>query len=190
MFFTDGLGNFGAVARWLLRTDGDPSRLVPLVRDEVAKFDKRLAVSELTPMQTFIDRAQGQTRFALILISVFGVIAVLLAAVGLYGVLSDSVRQRTAEIGLRMALGAAPGSILQLVVGQGLRLSAAGIVCGILAALSLTSVMSSMLVGVAPHDAVTFAAIAVLFFAIAAFACWLPARRAAGLDPTTALREE
>ncbi len=190
MFFTDGFGGFGAVNRWLLRTDGDPSRLVPLVRAEIAKFDKRVAVSELTPMQTFIDRAQAQTRFALILIGIFGAIAVILAAVGLYGVLSDSVRQRTAEIGLRMALGAAPMSILQLVVGQGLRLSAAGIVCGILAALSLTRVMASMLVGVAPHDLVTFSSIAVLFFAIAAFACWLPARRAAGLDPTAALREE
>src|SRR6185369_9519708 len=151
MFFSDALGGFGAVNRWLLRTDGDPSRLVPQVRAEIAKFDKRLAVSELTPFETFIDKAQAQTRFALILISVFGVIAVILAAVGLYGVLSDWVRQRTAEIGLRMALGAAPVSILQLVVGQGLRLSAAGIVCGVLAALSLTRVMASMLVGVAPH---------------------------------------
>jgi ABC-type antimicrobial peptide transport system permease subunit len=110
--------------------------------------------------------------------------------VGLYGVLSTLVRQRTAEIGVRMALGAAPGSIFQLVVGQGLRLSAGGIVLGLAAAFALTRVMTSMLVGVKATDPPTFAAVAALFFAIAALACWIPARRAAGLDPTQALREE
>src|SRR5213078_4130901 len=130
------------------------------------------------------------TRFALILIGVFAGIAVILAAVGLYGVLSNSVRQRTAEIGLRMALGAAPGSVFGLAVRHGLRLSAAGIGLGLVAAFSLTRVMSSMLVGVAPHDPATFCAIAALFFIIAVIACWLPARRAASMDPTVALREE
>jgi putative ABC transport system permease protein len=180
----------GAVQRWALRTEGDPIRLVTPLREEIVKLDKRLAVSEATPMLALMDRAQAQTRFALVLIAIFGTIAALLASVGLYGVLSDSVRQRTAEIGLRMALGAAPGSIFQLVVGHGLRLSAAGIVVGIVAAFSLTRVMASMLVGVQPHDLATFTSIAMLFFAIAAVACWIPARRAAGLDPTNALREE
>ena len=116
--------------------------------------------------------------------------AALLAAVGLYGVLSTVVRQRTAEIGVRMALGAAPGSIFSLVVGHGLRLSAAGILAGVLAALALTRVMTTMLVGVKATDPVTYAAMAGLFFAIAALACWIPAWRASALDPTTALRDE
>ncbi len=190
MFFTDGLAGYGAVTRWALRTTGDPERLAPRVREEIAKFDRRVAASEITPMMTYVDRAQAQTRFSLVLIAIFGMIAMLLATVGLYGVLSDAVRQRTAEIGLRMALGAAPVSIFRLVVGQGLRLSGTGIVVGVLAALALTRVMSTMLVGVEPHDLPTFSAIAVVFFAIATVACWLPARRAAGLDPTNALREE
>jgi putative ABC transport system permease protein len=189
-YFTDGYGGPGAVGRWALRVEGDPARLAPLVRETVTKIDKRLATSEVQPMQVFVDQAQAQTRFSLVLIAIFAVIAALLAAVGLYGVLSNSVRQRTAEIGLRMALGAAPGSVFGLVVGHGLRLSAAGIGLGLVAAFALTRVMESMLVGVAPHDPVTFGAIAALFFAIAALACWLPARRAAGMDPTAALREE
>jgi putative ABC transport system permease protein len=141
-------------------------------------------------MQTYVEQAQAGTRFSLLLIGVFAVMAALLAGVGLYGVLSTLVRQRTAEIGVRMALGAAPGSIFQLVVGQGLRLSAGGILLGLAAAFALTRVMASMLVGVKATDPPTFAAVAALFLAIAALACWIPARRAAGLDPTQALREE
>jgi len=118
------------------------------------------------------------------------VIAAVLAGVGLYGVLSTGVRQRTAEIGVRMALGAPSGSIFRLVIGEGLKLSSIGIVIGVAAALLLTRVMRSMLVGVGATDPATFATIAVLFFVIAAVACWLPARRAAGLDPKIALREE
>jgi putative ABC transport system permease protein len=189
-YFTDGYGGPGAVGRWALRVEGDPAALAPIVRDAVARIDKRLATSDVQPMQVFVDQAQAQTRFSLVLIAIFALIAAVLASVGLYGVLSNSVRQRTAEIGLRMALGAAPGSVFGLVVGHGLRLSAAGIGLGLVTAFALTRVMSSMLVDVAPHDPVTFGAIAALFFVIAALACWLPARRAAGLDPTVALREE
>jgi putative ABC transport system permease protein len=141
-------------------------------------------------METYVEESQAQTRFALVLIGIFAVIAAVLASVGLYGVLSDAVRQRTAEIGLRMALGATPGSVFSLVVGQGLRLSAAGIVVGGVTAMALTRAMSSMLVGVTPQDPATFSTIAALFLAIAAVACWAPARRAAALAPVTALREE
>jgi putative ABC transport system permease protein len=129
-------------------------------------------------------------KFQLTLISVFAAIAVLLAGVGLYGVLSTVVRQRTSEIGVRMALGAAPLRIFGLVVGHGLRLSAMGIAVGILAALGLTRIMSSMLVGVKPSDPATYLAMAFLFLAIAALASWLPGRRAAALDPLAALRDE
>ena len=114
------------------------------------------------------------------------------AAIGLYGVLSTTVRQRTAEIGVRMAFGASNESIFRLIVGQGLALSAVGIVAGLAAALALTGVMqkADMLVSVAPTDPATYAAIAGLFVIIATVACWLPARRAASLDPNVALREE
>ena len=104
--------------------------------------------------------------------------------------LSTTVRQRTAEIGVRMTLGAGPGQIFQLIVGQGLRLTAIGIAAGLIAAFALTRGMTTMLVGVKATDPVTFATVAVIFFLISAMACWLPARRAANLDPTMALREE
>ena len=120
----------------------------------------------------------------------FAGVAALLAAVGLYGVLSTVVRQRTAEIGVRMALGAPPSRVFGLVVGFGLRLTITGIAIGFLAALELTSVLKSMLIGVKPTDPATFAVMAALFFLIAALASWLPARRAAALDPVEALREE
>jgi len=118
------------------------------------------------------------------------VIAALLAGVGLYGVLATVVRQRSPEIGVRMALGATPASVFRLMIGQGLRLSAAGIALGLLAALGLTRVMISMLVGVKPTDPITYAAMVAIFLVIAAFASWIPARRAATLDPTRALRDE
>ena len=117
-------------------------------------------------------------------------IAVVLAAVGLYGVLSTVVRQRTSEIGVRMALGAMPGSIFQLVVGHGLCLTAAGLAIGIVVALGFTRWMATMLVGVRPTDPATFATMALIFFAIAGMASWIPARRAANVDPIIALRVE
>jgi putative ABC transport system permease protein len=180
----------GVVNRWALRTSGDPARYAAAVRDVVRKQGNNLLVTELQPMDQWVERSLAGTRFSLLLIGMFAVIAAVLAAVGLYGVLSTVVRQRTAEIGVRMALGAAPGGIFGLVVGYGLRLSAAGVGAGLLAAFGATRVMASMLVGVKPTDPVTFAAMAGVFAAIAAAASWLPARRAARLDPTQALREE
>ena len=141
-------------------------------------------------METAVRGAQAGTRFSLLLISLFAVIAGTLAGVGLYGVLATAVRQRTSEIGVRMALGAGKRNIFQLIVGQGFRLSAVGIAAGLVAALLLTRLMTSMLVGVRPSDPQTFVAMPLVFFAISALASWLPARRAASLDPTTALREQ
>ena len=190
IYFTDGFVQHGRVGTWAMRTSGDPSRYAPLVRSEIARLDPHLLIIEMQPMQALVEQAQAGTRFSLLLIGVFATVSALLAGVGLYGVLSTVVRQRTAEIGVRMALGAGPVSVFNLVVGQGLRLSSAGILAGVLAALGLTRVMTSMLVGVKPTDPGTFAGIVVLFFAIAVLACWLPAQRAARLDPTVALREE
>lgn len=190
IYFTDGYLGHGVAGRWAIRTSGDPSRYAPAVRAEIAKLGKQLVVNELQPMDVWVAQSESGTRFSLLLIGVFAVIAALLAGVGLYGVLATVVRQRTAEIGVRMALGAAPGNIFQLVVGQGMRLSMVGIAIGLAAAFWLTRVMTSMLVGVKPTDPATFIGIAALFVVIAAFSSWLPAQRAAGLDPTRALREE
>jgi len=190
IFFTDGFLGSGAVGRWAVRTSGPPAQLVPAVRRVVAELDPRLPVAEAQPMQALVDRAMAQTRFVLALIGAFAAIAAVLAGVGLYGVLATGVRQRTPEIGVRMALGAPRASILRLVIGEGVKLSAVGVAVGVAAALVLTRVMRSMLVGVGATDPATFAAIAVLFFGITAAACWLPARRAADLDPKVAFREE
>jgi putative ABC transport system permease protein len=190
IYFADGFLGHGAVGYWAIHTAGDPAKYALAVRAAIAKLDPHLLVAEMQPMDALVEHAQASTRFSLLLIGVFASVAALLAGVGLYGVLSTVVRQRTPEIGVRMALGAAPGTIFSLVVGQGLRLSAAGIALGLVAAFELTRAMTSMLVGVKPTDPATFASMAVLFFAIAAVASWLPARRAAALDPTAALREE
>ena len=137
-----------------------------------------------------MEEARASARFSLLLLGVFAAFAALLAGVGLYGVLSTVVRQRTAEIGVRMALGARPATIFTLIVGNGLRLSLAGLLIGVVAALGLTRFLRSLLVGVKAADPETFAAMAALFLLLAAAASWLPASRAAGLDPSAALREE
>ena len=147
-------------------------------------------MTDVQTMDAIVEGAQTSTRFSLLLIAAFAVIAALFAGVGLYGVLSTVVRQRTAEIGVRMALGAAPGGIFGLMIGYGMRLSAAGIVAGLGAALLLTRAMTSMLVGIKPTDPLTFSAMVMFFLLIAALATWVPARRAAALDPLNALREE
>jgi ABC-type antimicrobial peptide transport system permease subunit len=175
--------------RWAIRTAGDPNRLASAVRTEIYKLNPRLLIDEMQPMSVWVEEAQAGTRFSLQLIGTFAAIAALLASVGLYGVLATFVRQRTAEIGVRMAMGAAPSQIFSMVVGQGLRLSAIGIVFGLIAAAGVTRVIGTLLVGVKPTDPLTFAAIAVFFFVIATIACWIPAWRASSLDPTVALRD-
>jgi predicted permease len=190
VYIMDGYVDHGRVNRWALRVNGDPAQFAGAVRAAVAHHDSNMVLMEMQPMGTLVELAQAGTRFQLLLIGVFAVIAAVLAGVGLYGVLATLVRQRTAEIGVRMALGAAPAGIFQLIVGHGLRLSAAGILAGLAIAALLTRVMSSMLIGVKPTDPVTYVAMAALFFMIAAIASWLPARRAAALDPTVALRGE
>ncbi len=190
MFLADGYFGFGGATRWLLRGRGDPLALAGAVRREVGAYAPSVPVAELQPMQDYVKAARAPTQFALILIGVFGAIAAVLAAVGLYGVLATAVRQRTAEIGVRMTFGAEAEGIFRLIVGQGLRLSALGIVLGLGAAFAATRVMETLLVGVKPTDPLTFAAIAALFLGVAAAASWVPALRASRLDPAAALREE
>ena len=190
LFITDGYLNHQAASWWALRTDGDPTSIAGTVRDVVKRQGKETFINQLQSMDTLVSAAQAQTRFSLLLIGVFSTIAALLAAVGLYGVLATLVRQRTAEIGVRMALGAAPTRIFRLMVGKGLWLSLIGIAIGVIGAFALTRLLASMLVEVKPTDPVTFVSVALLFMVIAAMASWLPALRAARLDPTTALRNE
>jgi putative ABC transport system permease protein len=180
----------GGLDRWAVRTTGDPLQISGAVRAAVAEVDPQFLISGLDAGDTLVRRAQADTRFSLVLIGLFAVIAALLVSVGLYGVMSTMVRQRTAEIGVRMALGAAPGGILRLIVGYGLRLTAAGIAIGLLSAVALTRWMRTMLVGVSPTDPVTFGTMVMVFLVIAAVSLWLPAQRAAALDPTMALREQ
>ena len=187
MYVTDGEIGFG-IATWIVRTSGDPARLESTVRSTIAQIDPKIPIVAMKPMGEYLRDARAPTRFALVLVGAFAVIALVLAAVGLYGVLSTIVRQRTAEIGVRMAFGAPKGRIFAQMVGEGMRLGVVGVALGVAAALALTRSMRSMLVGVAPTDPITFVAIAVIFLGIAALSCWLPARRAAALDPADALR--
>jgi putative ABC transport system permease protein len=190
VYFTDAYIGSGATDHWALRTGTDPSKYGNDVRAAIKAYDSHLLITDMQPMDAVMEKAQSGTRFSLLLIGVFAVIAALLAGVGLYGVLATVVRQRTAEIGVRMALGAQPGNIFQLVVGQGLRLTAVGVVAGLLAALAVTREMASMLIGIKAVDPLTFVTMAVVFFLIAGTSAWLPAKRAASLDPTAALLEQ
>jgi putative ABC transport system permease protein len=176
--------------RWVVRTSGSTAGLLPQIRTAIASVDPLVPMAEVRPMREYVDRALAPTRFVLVLLAAFAAIAAVLASVGLYGVLASAVRQRTAEIGVRMAFGAPSRSIFRMVIGQGLRLSAAGVVIGAVGAVLLTGAMRTLLVGVSATDPMTFASIVALFLMVATLACWLPARRAAALDPNVALREE
>jgi putative ABC transport system permease protein len=190
VYLTDAYVGSGAVDHWALQTGADPSKYANDVRAALKTFDPHLLITDLQPMDAVVEKAQAGTRFSLLLIGAFAVIAALLAGVGLYGILATVVRQRTAEIGIRMALGAQSRNIFQLVVGQGLRLTAIGVGGGLFAAFAVTREMASMLVGIKATDPLTFVTMVVVFFLIAATSSWLPARRAASLDPTAALLEQ
>jgi putative ABC transport system permease protein len=190
LFVTDGFLGHGGARKWAIRAAGDPSRLIDAVRATVARVDPQLLMTDIRPMTTLVYEAQAGTRFSLLLIGIFAVVAALLVGVGLYGVLSTVVRQRTPEIGVRMALGAAPANIQRFVLGYGVRLSVVGMVLGIVAAFALTRLMTTMLVGVRPTDPATYGAMAIVFLMIAGLSTWLPARRAASVDPLVALRCE
>ena len=189
VFFPDGL--LGTIAgSWAVRAGVDPLGLVPRIREVVASVDADVPVADVRTMGSYVDDAMAPTRFALTLIGVFGLVALVLTCVGLYGVLSYVVRQRTSEIGVRMAFGAEKGAITRMVVRQGLGLAGAGLAVGLLAALGLSGFLESLMVGISPTDPVTFGGIGLLFALVAALACYLPARRAARLDPVSALRED
>jgi putative ABC transport system permease protein len=174
----------------VVRTAGAPLSLASTVEREVHQLDPDQPVADIRSMETLVDQSIAGSRFNAVLLGIFAAIAFVLAAVGIYGVVSYDVSERTHEIGLRMALGAQSRDVLQLVVGQGARLAAFGIASGLSAAVALTRLMASMLYGVKATDAYTFAAISLLLGAVALAACYLPSRRAMALDPVTALRHE
>lgn len=160
------------------------------LREAVRAADPDLPLSNLEPLQSLMDDSMTQPRFVMLLLSAFSGLALLLAAVGMYGVVSYSVAQRTQEIGIRMALGAAHASVFAMVLAQGARLAALGIAAGLVAALAVTRLMNAFLFGIQATDPLTFSSVSALLIAVALLACYLPARRATRVDPIVALRYE
>jgi len=176
--------------QFVVHTAGDPMLLANAVQREIASLDQDLPIFDVKTMDQRVAASLANRRFAAWLLAVFSFIAMLLAAVGLYGVMTQSVLQRSREIGVRMALGAQSGDVLHMILRQGAILAAAGLVAGTLGALVLTSLMKSLLFAVSPADPLTFALVAALLLAVALVATWLPARRATRLDPVNTLRYE
>ncbi len=174
----------------IVRTIGDPLSIVPAVRSVIARVDPEQPVSWVRTMDELIDGDVADRQQILKLLATFAALALLLACVGLYGILSYGVTQRRRELGLRMALGATAARVQRMVVGHGLVLTAIGLVIGLSASLALTRLMTNLLYGVEAADLLTFACVTALLGAVSAFACWIPARRASRMDPIAVLREE
>jgi putative ABC transport system permease protein len=174
----------------IVRAKGDPNALTPAVRRIIASVDPLQPVSELRTMDEIVDLNVADRQQQMILLGAFAALALVLASIGLYGVLSYAVTQRSREIGLRMALGASASSVIRMVVGRGLALTGVGLAIGLVAAWLATRAMKNLLYGVAATDPRTFAAVAALLGSIALIACWAPARRASRVDPIVVLREE
>jgi putative ABC transport system permease protein len=174
----------------VVRSTGDPANLIGAIREEVKQIDKNIPLFEVKTLERYVDDSLANARFNTLLIVIFASVALILTAVGLYGVMSYSVAQRAHEIGIRMALGAEARDVLRMVIGQGMKLAAVGAAAGLIGAYAVTRLASSLLYGVGATDPVTFAAIAVLLLAVAFIACWVPARRATKVDPMVALRYE
>jgi ABC-type antimicrobial peptide transport system permease subunit len=174
-----------------LRAQGvDPRSLTTAVRREVGSLDSSLPIAEIRTMDDVISRAQSRPRFLTMLLSLFSAIALAIATVGIYGVISYSVARRTKEFGLRMVLGAQQSDVLSLVMKQGALLTGAGIVVGLLAAFALTRLMASLLFGVTATDPLTYLSVTGVLALVALVACYIPARRATKVDPITTLRYE
>ena len=174
----------------MVRTGSAPLSLVPAIREQVQALDRSQPVMQIATLDHILHQSIAPQRFNMILLAVFAAIAVSLACAGIYGVISFSVSRRTREIGIRMALGARGSDIGKLVLRQGLTAAFVGIAIGSAGALGLTRILASQLYGVSPHDPLTFLVVALTLLALAAAASYLPARRAARVDPVVALRHE
>jgi ABC-type antimicrobial peptide transport system permease subunit len=171
-----------------VRTAGDPRGTVGAVRRAIVAVDREQPLTKVQTAEEVLASANAQPRFTMLLIAVFSAAAFAIAAVGIYGVIAYSVAQRTQELGIRMAVGAARGDVFRLVIGNGLRLTAAGLGIGFAASLAATRLIAALLYQTSTTDWLTFAGSAVLFAAVSVAASYVPARRAAGVDPTEALR--
>ena len=174
---------------YVVRTAADPASLIGRIRTEAAAMDPDVPIAELSTLTSYVSNAMSQTRFLLALIGGFAVLALGLASLGLYGVISYSAKQRTREIGVRVAFGATERDVVRLILGQGLVVALAGIGLGLAGAAALTRVVRTFLVGVSATDPITFAGVPALLLAVAIVASFLPARRASRVDPNVALRD-
>ncbi len=174
----------------VVRTESDPAGFTEAIRRTIRSLDAEQPLAQMRTMEEILGETYARQRFSTVLMSGFSIIALLLAAIGIYGMLAYSVNERTREIGVRVALGAQPRSIVSMIVGSGLRLVAGGTVVGIAGALALSGLIKGMLFGIQPTDVLTYVAVALLLASVAIVAAWIPARRAARLDPLNALRAE
>jgi predicted permease len=174
----------------VLRAEGDPKAIMGQVRHAVADLDPREVVYGVQTMQGVLDDSLAPRRLSMILLSGLATLALLLSCIGIYGVISQLVGQRTHEIGVRIALGAQAADVMRLILGQGLRMAVLGVLIGVAAALALTRLMASQLFGVSSHDPLTYAAVGVMLTVVALLACYIPARRAVKVNPLVALRYE
>jgi predicted permease len=182
--------NYEGKMTLIARSSGDPENLAEAIRQEVAGLDSELPVYGVKTMPKFLDRILSGPKSIAALATIFGVVALLMAAVGLYGVMSYSVAQRTREVGIRMALGASSGNVLKLVLQEGLILVCAGVGIGLVAAAAVSRLLESFLYGISTTDAVTFVTIPFVLALVALVASYVPARRATRVDPMVALRYE
>jgi predicted permease len=190
---TDGLtrlANSVIPASWVIRTSGITSSLTSSIQQEFLAVDSQLPVARIRPMAEVVGTSLQQRSFNMLLLSIFGGIALVLAAIGIYGLMSYSVEQGTRDIGVRLALGAARGAILRMVVTRGMILAGVGLVLGLAAAFAASRLLARMLYGVKPSDPMTYAAVAAVLGGVALVACYLPALRATRVDPIIALRAE
>jgi ABC-type antimicrobial peptide transport system permease subunit len=174
----------------VVRSKSDPASLGLAVRQEIQKVDPDLPVYHVRTMEQRIGESLAQRKFSMLLLSIFAGLAAALAMIGIYGVISYLVNQGTREIGIRMALGATPGAILQEVMRRGMGLAIPGVIIGLVGGLAFTRLMQGLLFGVKPIDPLTFAAIPLLLTLVALMAIYIPAQRATRVDPTVSLREE
>ena len=174
----------------VVRTDASPETLLPAIRQKVRELDAELALANVRTMDQWLSNSAAQPRLNTLLLVVFASVALLIASIGIYGVIAYSVSQRTGEIGVRMALGATPSDMLRLVIGEGMKLALIGIVAGLLGGLALGRAVSSLVFGVPVRDPLTFTGVAVVLAGVALAACTIPALRASRVDPIVALRYE
>src|SRR5439155_3172542 len=174
----------------VVRTDGSPDSLLAAIRQRVHQLDAELALANVRTMDEWLSNSAAQPRLNTELLSIFASVAVVIASIGIYGVLAYSVSQRTGEIGLRMALGATPSAVLGLIVSEGMKIALLGIGIGLIGGLALGRTVSSLVFGVPVRDPATFTGVAVMLASVALWACVIPALRAAAGDPIAALRYE